>query len=414
MCLFPKQNFGKNRSKILEFECGVCPECLAKRSRYWALRAVYEVMQNGGVGCMLTLTYDSYIRDTRGNVIGERVDTRTLSKPDVQKFIKRLRSRYPDTQIKYIITGERGKRTNRAHYHVLLFGFVFPDIVYYKTSKRGNIIYKSAILNDLWKFGICTVDSINLNAKVARYCTKYCAKDSRDADDTFMLFSRGIGEELLLKQFNGKSYIIDGKEYPIPRTVWQKYILNKYDFAKNWLSVRYIRINDEGTNFEEYNLNRFKHFNYISFRDSDPVYQGYLQYWKNKVETSVQLTPFERILRLDNAKYLAYKTKALQCFAVRNSGIDLPAPRSKRCSGFAQSLGFSRFTSTDLLLLAQNLYSSDWFKRYLSNKAFNKIVDEERMRLEICRYVPCHIATDDSLEKKKVERLSICSIVSPF
>lgn len=395
MCLFPKQNLGKNRSKIPEYECGVCPECLAKRSRYWALRACYEVMQNGGVGCMLTLTYDSYIRDTRGNVIGERVDTRTLSKSDVQKFIKRLRARHPDTQIKYIITGERGKRTNRAHYHVLLFGFVFPDIVRYKTSKRGNVIYKSAILNDLWKFGICTVDSINLNAKVARYCTKYCAKDSREADDTFMLFSRGIGEKLLLEQFNGKSYIIEGREYPIPRTIWQKYILNKYKFAENWLSVRYIRLDQEGTNMEEYNINRFKRFNYMSFRDSDPVYQNYIAYWKNKVDTSVQLSRFERILNLDNKKYLAYKTKALQCLIVRKNGIDLPSPRSKSCSGFAQSLGFDRFTSTDLLSMAQNLYSSEWFNLFVSQKNFNRIIDNERERLKNLPLPSCHVTADD-------------------
>lgn len=234
MCLFPFANNKPNsiayKKGLIEFKCGGCPECLGERARSWALRCSMHAKNH--IGCMITLTYDQYIHDNRGNVIGERVSELEVNKKDCQKFIKRVRRyfeyHYNIKNIKYLITAEYGSRTHRAHYHCILFGVSFEDIVYYKKSKRGNIIYKSQTLTDLWGLGICTVDSININSAVARYCTKYCAKDAR-SENTFMLVSRGIGIDNLMQEFNGRSYIIDGREYPIPKQVWQLYIENKYN-----------------------------------------------------------------------------------------------------------------------------------------------------------------------------------------
>lgn len=231
MCLFPAKNKVSNKAFLKgleEFECGHCPECLAKKSRLWALRTSMEARVNFGFMC--TLTYDSYkvVNGIETSVENPTDPNIALSKEDCQKFIKRLRERFKDCKVKYILTAERGKRTDRAHYHALIFGIKLPDLIPYKLSKRGNQIYKSKILSDIWNKGICTVDSINLNAKTARYCTKYCAKDS-GAEDTFMLFSRGIGDSELLRLFNGKSYWVDGREYPIPKLIWQKVIEKRYN-----------------------------------------------------------------------------------------------------------------------------------------------------------------------------------------
>lgn len=237
MCFFPFNNNDINgiayKKGVKQFKCGGCPECLAEKSRVWALRACAQAMVQKT--CMVTLTYDEYIHDTTtGRILGERIVDLGLSKKHCQDFIKRLREYFHRVKgvdkISYIIAAERGTRTNRPHYHAILFGVEFDDLIKYKKSKRGNWIYKSPTLVKLWQHGeICTVDSINVSAKIARYCTKYCAKDTRGADDTFMLFSRGIGREQLLKMFNGKNYIIDGREYPIPRDIWQAYIENKYN-----------------------------------------------------------------------------------------------------------------------------------------------------------------------------------------
>lgn len=240
MCLFPFPNKSSNKALIKgieKFECGSCPECLQKKSRLWALRCAMEARVN--VGVMVTLTYDSYKLDKNGKPTNEEnpVDTSlSVNKKHCQDFIKRLRKHYSGKAIKYLLTAEYGKRTHRAHYHALIFGVQFDDLRPYKKSKRGNIIYKSSTLEKIWKHGICTVDCVNLSAKTARYCTKYCAKDG-GVDDTFMLFSRGIGDSELIRLFNGRSYWIDGREYPIPRQIWQYYIENKYSIGG---SSRYV------------------------------------------------------------------------------------------------------------------------------------------------------------------------------
>lgn len=232
MCLFNfpnKSSIAAKNKGIIEFECGSCPECLQKKSRLWALRCSMEAKVSPGV--MVTLTYDTYkVLYGKTSTIEENPTDPTLplSKRDCQLFIKRLRKHFEPKKIKYLITAERGKRTGRAHYHALLFGVQFDDLVKYKKSDRGNWIYKSRTLEKIWQNGICTVDCINLSAKTARYCTKYCSKDS-GVDDTFMLFSRGIGEQKLLEEFNGKSYWIDGREYSIPKQIWQRVIESRYD-----------------------------------------------------------------------------------------------------------------------------------------------------------------------------------------
>lgn len=321
MCLFLRP--APIGHKIDSFKCGTCPECLSDKSKIWALRCSFEAEKSPAM--MLTLTYDNYIRDGRGNIIGEQLDTRPVSKRDCQLFIKRLRKyiddhnpnkrkfiiiaedeklfkmrsrfRYlakkyctvkgisicelkeylelrqtiservafiknynknvkeynkslPRIKISYLLCAEYGKRTHRSHYHCIIFGYQFQDCIFYKRSKRGNVIYRSNTLEKIWHNGICTVDSLIVGAQVARYCTKYCAKDTR-CDDTFMLFSRGIGDDGLHEHFNGRSYIIDGREYPIPRLVWQWYITKKYSQFKDLFTTKYVSLRTLMDKFEK-------------------------------------------------------------------------------------------------------------------------------------------------------------------
>ena len=331
MCLFP---FSNNDVKseaykrgLTVFECGCCPECLAKRARQWSLRAAMQAKVS--ISCMVTLTYDQYVRDEKGNIVGEQLVLRHVAKRDVQLFVKRLRKHFKNNKIKYLITAEYGKRTHRPHYHALLFGVDFSDKIFCKTSKRGNPIYRSNTLEKLWKHGICTVDAINVTAKVARYCTKYCAKDGR-SDDTFMLFSRGIGESELLRLFNGRSYWLDGKEYPIPRQIWQKVISQKYaEFAEDFT---YKYLNRFSVPFEEFERNRILRRNYREIRNNDIDYMNYIQYWTAKGECYDRARPtvMQRIMQLPDSKYHVYKIRALYC-KIKRMKTDVPAsiPRFK-------------------------------------------------------------------------------------
>lgn len=374
MCLFPFSNTMYEsqayKKGLREFDCGACPECLSKRSRLWALRCCAESFYNEGV--MVTLTYDQIKRDESGNIIYdkrtglplEEVDTRPCSKRDCQLFIKRLRKHFKNQKIKYLLCAEHGSRTNRSHYHCILFGVQFSDLVFHKRSKRGNRIYMSNTLNKLWKFGVCTVDAINLNGKIARYCTKYCAKDTR-CNDAFMLVSRGIGDRWLLEHFNGISYYLDGMEYSIPKLIWNKVIeyryRNNYIFKKHKATYKYRALSWFEKNCSPNPANYFSISKYIgssymwtpktitfsmkerrrkfcsheerftlcanacadlqkrrnkifrNFRDSDKQYQNYLEYWNRKAENMNRIRPdsFTRILQLPNDKYFTYKQACL-------------------------------------------------------------------------------------------------------
>lgn len=328
MCLLPLPNTNFSgvayKKGILEFDCGACPECLRKRSNVWVLRSVFEARSHAN-NCMVTLTYDNFIRDKSGRIVGETPVNPDLhvSVRDIQLFIKRLRkycSSVSDEKIKYIACAEYGNRTHRAHYHLILFGVKFPDLCYHKKSKRGNPIFLSPTLWRLWGHGICTVDSIHIYSAVARYCTKYCAKSR--SDDTFMTCSQKIGFDNLYRAFNGKSYIVDGREYPIPRFIWQHYISQKYK-GNGFFTYKYLNksYDSDGfcTNLAEFDFNRCLRRRYYDIRDNDPVYLGYLSYWRNlgSLFETLRVPVRQRILQLPESKFHFYKVAALECYDKR-------------------------------------------------------------------------------------------------
>lgn len=361
MCFFPLPNNNYNsiayKKGLREFDCGKCPECLGKRSSAWALRAVMQARESKNC-CMVTLTYDTFKRDEKGNIIGENLNLQSVDKRDCQLFIKRLREYFDRKKgvkdIKYIISAEYGKRTGRPHYHALLFGIKFDDLIFHKKSKRGNKIYISKTLDKLWKNGICTVDASRVSASIAKYCTKYCMKDF-GADDTFMLASQNIGLNELLKTFNGRSYWVDGQEYPIPRVVWQQYITKKYALERKkfkyinhktgevfYSSPTYKYVNRKkemykGIQYQAfiklknpfpllkpyeisvaqiddipYMINRKARALYRSYRERDNTYRGYVEYWKNKAEQKQKPSVITRIALLRDKQYHGYKSKARQ------------------------------------------------------------------------------------------------------
>lgn len=338
MCLFPSPVYAGTRAfkyGIKEFECGSCPECMQKRASYWVLRTVAETRYRRSIGqstCMVTLTYDNFARDDRGHLLPdaehggyiELPSDRSIrcDKRDVQLFMKRLRKKFGSTDIKYLATAEHGSRTGRAHYHVILFGVEFGDLRQYKKSKRGNMIYTSRTLSSLWKHGICTVDSCSVSGAVARYCTKYTLKQ-HGQNDTFQLFSHGIGFKWLCDHFTGRPYIIEGRQYPIPRTVWNWYIFNKYSQFQSDMSYRYVAKNKLLLHDDRYEDNHRKLEFMRILRDDDDVYSSYresLSYNADLRDLS-RPSPRERILSLDQKKYGSYRHKALNAMIAYESRV---------------------------------------------------------------------------------------------
>lgn len=367
MCFFPIPNINYKseayKNGLTEYTCGKCPECLSKRASEWALRCTAQARESRSA-VMVTLTYDTYKYDKQGNIIGENEPDTSIRvcKRDCQLFMKRLREYFARTKdikdIKYLITAEYGKRTGRAHYHALLFNVSFDDLIPYKKSKRGNQIYKSPTLTRLWKKGICTVDSINVSGAIARYCTKYCVKDY-GIDDTFMLVSHNVGIDELLRTFNGLNYWLDGRELPIPRAVWQKYIANRY--ADSWSRMRFratptykyvnktvkyrplrtvkpvakilalkkptfdikLKKFNATDDYEElftkaqydaYLKNRKARAIFRYWRNRNRLYKDYRKYWERKIDKEVEKDISTRVSLLDEKKYHNYKTAVLNWY----------------------------------------------------------------------------------------------------
>lgn len=406
MCYFPKNNTDYNSTAykrgLSHFECGSCPECLSKRSSKWALRACYAAKTRPA--CMVTLTYDEYIYDDKGDIVGEDCSAHNVDKKHCQDFIKRLR-RYFDyhennKNISYLITAEYGKRRRydsngnvfyRAHYHALLFGVQFPDLIQYKKSKRGNTIYKSSLLGRLWKHGICTVDCTAVSSKIARYCTKYCCKQY-GADDTFMLFSQNLGTAELLADFSGQPYIINGQSYPIPSAIWKKWFLQNTPFKKyapfvayrNYKQIynetlvdfcskgvfrpfrdEFLKKFREKSLFYKKKREEFSNILYNSF-----AFQKYVEKMRYNAELRKKNEPslFEKVLDLPNKQYFSYKQKVLH-YLEQVPGLYNPP----RCS-------------------QNRLHRAIYWSRSRCFLYYEK---------ESCAIPPCHISATDTKRKDK-------------
>ncbi len=162
------KNCGKLTLKSIKLPCGQCIGCRIERSRQWALRCIHEsslYIDN----CFITLTYNDE------NLPYDR----SLVKSHFQKFMKKLRKKYPEKKIRYYQCGEYGEATQendfiaRPHYHACIFNHDFDDRVLYR-EVEGIRLYESECLNNIWERGFCTVGDVTLES--AAYCARYIMK----------------------------------------------------------------------------------------------------------------------------------------------------------------------------------------------------------------------------------------------
>lgn len=226
------ERLGMDNSQ-LEIPCGQCVGCRLDNARQWATRIMHERAQHD-LCCFLTLTYNDHFLPKDGG----------LDHRHFQLFMKRLRKYHhthnPDApKIKYYMCGEYGGQKNRAHYHAIVFGLDFADKRYHKSTKRGDKLYTSVKLDELWGMGHCWIGSVSYQS--AGYCARYCIKkvngDRADAHyfqkvntetgelipvaKEYMAASNGLGlehfKEHHVQMYLRGSCIVNGKEAPIPR-----------------------------------------------------------------------------------------------------------------------------------------------------------------------------------------------------
>lgn len=153
--------------------------------------------------CFITLTYD----DTH---CPEKINRR-----DPQLFMKRLRQKL-DRKIRYFLTGEYGEKTQRPHYHAIIFGEDFLGGSY----STGERLYTNPHLSQIWGQGNVEIGDFNIGS--AMYTAGYTAKKVGN-DDTFSIMSKrpAIGGTWIRENYASlwhlEKCIINGREYPIPK-----------------------------------------------------------------------------------------------------------------------------------------------------------------------------------------------------
>lgn len=202
--------------KGLRYPCGKCAPCLEKKRQEWAYRCKQETLGSHS-SHVVTLTYNDVYNPL------------TLVKEDLQKFVKRVRSHKEylllaktnnkteevqqlrrstnpvyDLPVRYYGVGEYGTKTQRPHYHIILWNLPketidkIPDLwgKYDRENKKTD------------PFGMVYVDE--LNDAAITYVLKYLiTKPDWDNKDVrlrpFSIMSRrpGIGSRWL--EYNGES-----------------------------------------------------------------------------------------------------------------------------------------------------------------------------------------------------------------
>ncbi len=206
------------------FRCRKCLSCQITKRQEWAMRCVMEA-ETHSKNSFLTLTFNNEYLPPQG------VEVRHL-----QLFFKRLRKHLGKTiKIKYVACGEYGENFGRPHYHVLLFGFDFDeDKIFLKTTRKGELIYRSPLLEKLWPYGISAIGTLTHSS--ASYVAGYVHKKFNNTDEKearhyindlgviqtkeFICSSNGIARDFYERHkrqiYNHDYLVYQGKKYALP------------------------------------------------------------------------------------------------------------------------------------------------------------------------------------------------------
>lgn len=183
--------------------CGRCASCRDARKSTWEDRLCLEVAEwykNGGIGLMLTFTYNNACLP---HFEREGISVPCFSSSDVLAFLDRVKTRsrrmFGNGFYRHFVCSEYGKNTQRPHYHSIFLirdGKRYKEFVemcrecwcwLYERDKHGH--YKSScslgfMFPKLGKFGVYVDDKgrnkdprFRSQKAGAKYVCKYICKD---------------------------------------------------------------------------------------------------------------------------------------------------------------------------------------------------------------------------------------------
>lgn len=261
ICLTPITLKNEQRKKGSDYAthvvpCGKCPNCKKKRQNHWVFRLRQEQLDSFS-SCFLTLTYNDE------NVPVTSNGYQTLVKEHFQNFMKRLRKNHQkknkNVRIKYYAVGEYGGRTDRPHYHAIIFNL--PQ----------SVIEDDTKISEIWGKG--NIMATECNSQTIAYTTKYINKsigtdDSIQDDDRikeFSLMSKKLGANYLnhanrdYYKRRKTNYItdVDGSIRSMPRYYKEKLYTDKEREEINISTRAYLEQNPQYQS-EKQKLDRIK------------------------------------------------------------------------------------------------------------------------------------------------------------
>jgi hypothetical protein len=224
-----------NENLMTPVPCGKCIPCLKRRSSHWSFR-INEEQKKAKTSCFLTLTYEKTPLSANG--------LPTLVKKDYQNFFKRLRKLAPaqkgKNRLKYFACGEYGTKTQRPHYHAIVFNI--PQ----------DIINNATQIRDTWKHGHVMVTNSNLATinYVVGYITKGGFKHQIDKEHGIYDDRECYLTPSMIKYYKDRKLFCivheDGHILSMPRYYKNK-IFNKMELKelfKEWLEIQTMKTPD--------------------------------------------------------------------------------------------------------------------------------------------------------------------------
>lgn len=191
---------------------------------------------------------------------GEKYDFGSLCKPDLQKFMKRLRRNIGERKIKYFACGEYGEQfTQRPHYHLIIFGMSLKP-----EDKQ--------IISDSWSLGLVDF-GIAEQASIA-YTAQYIDKkfsgdkaieeyDCRYREPVFRVSSIGLGKNYAIKhekQIRQQGHVSHaGIKQSIPRYYLKVLGIDKEELKE----LAYIKECDVVHKYSGYDYSRDEAYNIL-------------------------------------------------------------------------------------------------------------------------------------------------------
>lgn len=180
------------KDRPIDLPCGRCVGCLQDRANSWSTRCEHEASLHAD-NWFVTLTYSDEHLPPGGN----------LRPADLQNFWKRLRKAHGRGP-RYFACGEYGERTDRPHYHALIFNLPLGDARPSPGLRPGtHPSFNSESLSALWPWGLVYIGTFSPES--AQYVANYVGKrlgapQLRGRVPEFQVMSRrpGLGRQWLL------------------------------------------------------------------------------------------------------------------------------------------------------------------------------------------------------------------------